>query len=70
MFKRFLREWMRGFHDLLRQKTGLSVHIVGIELNLNGLPNNAIYVSGFSGDNGGIVKLYAVSGVNIVFSYG
>jgi hypothetical protein len=33
----FLKEQMRGFHDLMRQKTNLSVHIVGMELNLSGL---------------------------------
>jgi hypothetical protein len=32
-----------------------------VELNLNDLPNNAIIVSGFSGEDGGIVKLNAVS---------
>jgi hypothetical protein len=32
-----LREEKRGFHDLLRQKTNVSVHIVGIELKLNGV---------------------------------
>jgi hypothetical protein len=61
---------MRGFHDLLRQKTNLSVHIVGMELNLNGLPNDVSHVSGFSGKDGGFVKLNAVSQVDGVFSYG
>jgi hypothetical protein len=28
-----------------------------MELNLNGLPNDAIHVSGFSGEDGGFVKL-------------
>jgi hypothetical protein len=56
---------MRGFHDLLRQKP-----IAGMELNLNGLPNNAIHVSGFGGKDGGIVKLNAVSRMDVVFSYG
>jgi hypothetical protein len=41
-----------------------------MEVNLNGLPNNAIHVSGFSGDHGGIVKWNAVSRVDAVFSYG
>jgi hypothetical protein len=45
-----LREQMRGFHDLLRQKP-TSVHIVGMELNLNGISNNAIHVSGFNGED-------------------
>jgi hypothetical protein len=40
----FLWEQMKGFHDLLRQKPkiNISVHILGMKLNLNGLPNNAI----------------------------
>jgi hypothetical protein len=41
-----------------------------MELNLNGLSNNAINISGFSGEDGGIVKWNAVSGVDEVFSYG
>jgi hypothetical protein len=40
-----------------------------MELNLNGLFNDAIHVSGFSGKDGGFVKLIAVSQVG-VFSYG
>jgi hypothetical protein len=43
---------------------------VAVELNLNGLPNGAIHVSGFSGEDGGFVKLNVVSQVNGVFSYG
>jgi hypothetical protein len=34
-----------------------------MELNLNGLPNDVIHVSGFSGKDGGFVKLNAVSQV-------
>jgi hypothetical protein len=41
-----------------------------MELNLIGLPNNAIHVSGFSGEDGGIVEQNAVSRVDAVFSYG
>jgi hypothetical protein len=51
---------MTGFHDLLRKNQPL-FHIVGMELNLNGLPNDAIHVSGFGGENGGFVKLNVVS---------
>jgi hypothetical protein len=61
---------MRGFHDLLRKKNKFSVHTVGMEFNLNGLPNDAIHVSGFSGEDGGFVRLNAVSQVDGVFSYG
>jgi hypothetical protein len=41
-----------------------------MEINLNVLPNDAIHVSGFSGKDGGFVKLDAVSLVDGVFSYG
>jgi hypothetical protein len=41
-----------------------------MELNLDGLPNNAIHVSGFSGKDGGIVKLNVVTQVDSVFTYG
>jgi hypothetical protein len=39
-----------------------------MELNLNGLHNDAIHVSGFSGEYGGYLKLNAVSQVDDVFS--
>jgi hypothetical protein len=41
-----------------------------VEFYLNGLPDNAVYISGFRGENGRIVELNAVSLVYIVFSYG
>jgi hypothetical protein len=41
-----------------------------MELNLNGLRNDAIHVSGVSGEDGGIVKLNAVFQVDAVFSHG
>jgi hypothetical protein len=34
-----------------------------MEVNLNGLHNNSIHVSGFTGEDGGTVKLKAVSWV-------
>jgi hypothetical protein len=34
-FLRSFKEQMRGFHDLLRQKPSLPVHIVGMELDLS-----------------------------------
>jgi hypothetical protein len=40
-----------------------------MELSLSGLPNSAIHVSGFSGEDGGIVRLDAVSPIGAVFSY-
>jgi hypothetical protein len=41
-----------------------------MELNLNGLLNDAIHVLDFSGEDGGIVKLNAMSQVDAVFSHG
>jgi hypothetical protein len=41
-----------------------------MEFNLNGLPNDAIHVLGFSGEDEGSVKLNEVSQVDGVFSYG
>jgi hypothetical protein len=41
-----------------------------LEFNLNGLPDNAISISGFRGEDGRIVELIAVSLVDTVFSYG
>jgi hypothetical protein len=48
----------------------LSVDIVGVEFNLSGLPENAVHISGFRGEDGTIVELNAVSLVATVFSYG
>jgi hypothetical protein len=48
-----------------REKTKISVHIVGMGINLNGLPNSAIHISDFN-----IVKENAVSRIDAVFSYG
>jgi hypothetical protein len=50
---------------LAETENNISVHIAVMELNLNGLAP-----SGFSGQDGGIVKLNAVSRVDAVFSYG
>jgi hypothetical protein len=33
----------------------LPVHIVGMELNLNRLPDDAILVPGFGGEDGGVL---------------
>jgi hypothetical protein len=41
-----------------------------MELNLNGLPNDSVHVSGFIGEDGGFVELNTVSQVDGVFSYG
>jgi hypothetical protein len=48
----------------------LSVDIVGVEFNLNGLSDNVVHISGFHGKDGRIVELNAVSLVDAVFSYG
>jgi hypothetical protein len=41
-----------------------------MELNLNGLRNDAVHISVFSGEDGGFVKLNAVFQVDGMFSYG
>jgi hypothetical protein len=41
-----------------------------MELNFNGLSNDAIHVLGLDSQDGGIVKLNAVSQVDAVFSHG
>jgi hypothetical protein len=41
-----------------------------LELNLNGFPDDAVHVSGFSGKDGVFVKLDAVSQDEGVFTYG
>jgi hypothetical protein len=51
-------------------ETTLSVDIVGVEFNLNGLSNNAVLIYGFRGEDGRIMELNSVFLVNVVFSYG
>jgi hypothetical protein len=41
-----------------------------MELNFNGLPNDATHVLGLSGEDGGIMKLDVVSQVDAVCSHG
>jgi hypothetical protein len=41
-----------------------------MELDLNGLPDIEVHISGFSGEDGRIVELNAASLVDTVFSYG
>jgi hypothetical protein len=40
-----------------------------MELNFNGLPNNAIHVLGLGGEDGGIMKLDVVSQVDTLVSH-
>jgi hypothetical protein len=47
-----------------------SVDIVMVEFNLNGLPDNAVHISGFRGEDGRTVEMNAVSLVDTVSSYG
>jgi hypothetical protein len=51
-------------------KATFSIDIVRDEFNLNGLPDSAVHISGFRGQDGRIVELNAVSLVDTVFSYG
>jgi hypothetical protein len=46
----------------------VSVHTIRVEFNLNGL-NNAAHISGFCGEDGGVVTLNSVSLADIEFSY-
>jgi hypothetical protein len=57
----FLREQISGFHYLLTQKLQLSVHIVAMELNFNGIHSDAIHVLGLSGEAEGIIEVNAMS---------
>jgi hypothetical protein len=41
-----------------------------VEFNLNGLPDNAVHITGFRGEDGSIVELNAMFLVDTVFSYG
>jgi hypothetical protein len=69
MFRRFLEGADERLPFLAEAKTNLSVHTVGMELNINGLPNDAVHLSCFSGEDGGFAELIAVSQVDGVFSY-
>jgi hypothetical protein len=68
MFRRFLDGADERLPCLTEAKTNLSVHVVGMELNLNGLPNDVVHVSGFNGEDGGFVEPNAVSQFNCMFS--
>jgi hypothetical protein len=51
-------------------ETNLFVCTVGMELSPNGLPNDAIHVSSFSDEDGGIVKLNVMSQADTAFGHG
>jgi hypothetical protein len=70
MSRRFLELDDERLLCLAEAKTNLSVHIVGMELNLNGLPNDAVHVSDFSGEDGGFGERKAASRDDGVLSYG
>jgi hypothetical protein len=70
MFWRFLEGADERLPWLAETKPHLCIHIVGMELNLNGLLNDAIHVLGLIGYDGGTVKLNVVSQVSAVFSHG
>jgi hypothetical protein len=40
-----------------------------MEFNLDGLRNDLIHISGFGGEDGGILQLNAVSQIDAVFSH-
>jgi hypothetical protein len=61
-FLQFFREQMRGLHDLLRQKLSfLYVLIIGVELKIKHLPDDAIPIPQFGGEDAGVMKLGVVS---------
>jgi hypothetical protein len=43
---------------------------VRVKFNLNGLPDNAVHISGFRGEDARIVEWNVVSLVNTVLNYG
>lgn len=43
------RQWMSGFCDQLRQRPSLPVHVVRMQLNLSGIRDHLVHVSGFGG---------------------
>lgn len=43
------RQWMSGFCDQLRQRPSLPVHVVQTQLNLSGICDHLVHVSGFGG---------------------
>jgi hypothetical protein len=45
------------------------VHVVWVQLNLDGLPNHLVHVSHLSGQDGGILQLNAVAQVDAVFGH-
>jgi hypothetical protein len=56
-----LRERIRGFYDRLRQRPSSPVHVVWMQLDLNGLPNHLVHVSGFGGQILGVLELMLCS---------
>jgi hypothetical protein len=51
-------------------KATLSFDTVMVDFKLNGLPDNAVHISGFRGEVRRIVELNAVSLADTVFNYG
>jgi hypothetical protein len=52
---------MGSFNDLLRQRPNLSLHITGMELNLNCLPDDKIHLFEYGGVYAGIMQLNVMS---------
>jgi hypothetical protein len=48
----------------------LPVHVVWMQLDLNGLPEQLIHVSGFGGQDLGVLEMDMMSAANAKFSYG
>jgi hypothetical protein len=59
---------MRGFHDVLREVI-LSVHVVGMVLNLSRFPDDLVHASGFFGQITGVLQLHMMAQVYGVFCH-
>jgi hypothetical protein len=64
-FLQSVREQMRGFHELLRQKPSF----LFIQSNLSHL-HNMIHISSFSGEDAGVMELDVASKVDAVLCHG
>jgi hypothetical protein len=55
-----------GFCDLFKQKLSPLFHIIGLELNLICLPDDAVLVSGCDGEGCGVTKVGRMSQVDTI----
>jgi hypothetical protein len=67
-FLHTLREWISGFYDRLRQRPSSLFMLFGCS-SISGLPDQPIHVSGFDGQDLGVLELDTMSPADAVFSY-